>query len=128
MTTFRWPRIALNSGMNGIGNEYFRYYKLANAEAITLSGQVSIQWIEAKMNEYLNKVLKSDGVDYVIGIDTDSIYLNMGPFVDSVFKGEASTEEIVNFLDKVSHMELEEYIESSYEELATTSTYTKTKW
>jgi hypothetical protein len=44
----------------------------------------------------------------------------MGPFVDAVFKGrEASTEEIVNFLDKVSHMELEKYIESSYEELAT---------
>ena len=112
-------KIALNSAYGAIGNEYFRYYKLANAEAITLSGQVSIQWIEAKMNEYLNKVLKSDGVDYVIAIDTDSIYLNMGPFVDAVFKGrEASTEEIVNFLDKVSHMELEKYIESSYEELA----------
>ena len=73
--------------------------------------------------------MKSDGVDYVIAIDTDSIYLNMGPFVDAVFKGrEASTEEIVNFLDKVSHMELEKYIESSYEELGTTSTPTKTKW
>ena len=112
-------KIALNSAYGAIGNEYFRYYKLANAEAITLSGQVSIQWIEEKMNSYLNKVLKSDGVDYVIAIDTDSIYLNMGPFVDAVFKGrEASTEEIVNFLDKVSHMELEKYIESSYEELA----------
>ena len=112
-------KIALNSAYGAIGNEYFRYYKLANAEAITLSGQVSIQWIEEKMNSYLNKVLKSDGVDYVIAIDTDSIYLNMGPFVDAVFKGrEASTEEIVNFLDKVSHLELEKYIESSYEELA----------
>ena len=81
------------------------------------------------MNSYLNKVLKSDGVDYVIAIDTDSIYLNMGPFVDAVFKGrDMSTEEIVNFLDKVSHMELEKYIESSYEELRTTSTPTKTKW
>ena len=80
-------KIALNSAYGAIGNEYFRYYKLANAEAITLSGQVSIQWIEEKMNEYLNKVLKSDGVDYVIAIDTDSIYLNMGPFVDAVFKG-----------------------------------------
>ena len=113
-------KIALNSAYGAIGNEYFRYYKLANAEAITLSGQVSIQWIEEKMNKYLNNVLKTEGEDYVIAIDTDSIYLNMGPFVDAVFKGrEASTEEIVNFLDKVSHMELEKYIESSYEELAT---------
>jgi DNA polymerase elongation subunit (family B) len=112
-------KIALNSAYGAIGNEYFRYYKLANAEAITLSGQVSIQWIEEKMNSYMNNVLKTKGEDYVIAIDTDSIYLNMGPFVEAVFKGrEASTEEIVNFLDKISEMELEKYIESSYQELA----------
>ena len=80
-------KIALNSEHGGVGNSISDTTNLQTEEAITLSGQVSIQWIEAKMNEYLNKVLKSDGVDYVIGIDTDSIYLNMGPFVD-VFKEE----------------------------------------
>ena len=35
-------KISLNSAYGAIGNQYFRYYKLANAEAITLSGQVSI--------------------------------------------------------------------------------------
>ena len=61
----------------------FRYYKLANAEAITLSGQVSIRWIENKMNQYLNKLLSTtEGEDYVIASDTDSIYLNLGPLVD----------------------------------------------
>ena len=44
-------KIALNSAYGAIGNQYFRYYKLANAEAITLSGQVSIRWIENKMNQ-----------------------------------------------------------------------------
>ena len=112
-------KIALNSAYGAIGNEYFRYYKLANAEAITLSGQVAIQWIEEKMNSYMNKVLKTDGIDYVIAMDTDSIYLNMGPFVDAVFKGrEKTTDEVVNFLDKVCELELEKYIESSYQELA----------
>ena len=43
-------KISLNSAYGAIGNQYFRYYKLANAEAITLSGQVSIRWIESKMN------------------------------------------------------------------------------
>ncbi|MCQ8205764.1 hypothetical protein NP569_26100, partial [Vibrio parahaemolyticus] len=82
-----------------IGNQYFRYYKLANAEAITLSGQVSIRWIENKMNAYLNKILKTDGVDYVIASDTDSIYLNMGPLVDRVYEGrEKTTEGVVSFL------------------------------
>ena len=43
----KWRRrSALNSAYGAIGNQYFRYYKLANAEAITLSGQVSIRWIE----------------------------------------------------------------------------------
>jgi len=112
-------KISLNSAYGAIGNQYFRYYKLANAEAITLSGQVAIRWIERKLNEYMNKVLKTEDVDYVIASDTDSIYLHMGPLVDCVYKGrEKTTESIVNFLDKVSKVELEKYIESSYQELA----------
>jgi DNA polymerase elongation subunit (family B) len=113
-------KISLNSAYGAIGNQYFRYYKLENAEAITLSGQVSIRWIENKMNTYLNKLLKTEDVDYVIASDTDSIYLNMGPVVETVFKGrEKTTESIISFLDKVASMELEKYIESSYQELAT---------
>jgi DNA polymerase elongation subunit (family B) len=112
-------KISLNSAYGAIGNQYFRYYKLANAEAITMSGQVSIRWIEGKMNSYLNKILKTNDVDYVIASDTDSIYLNMGPFVETVYKGrEKTTEEVVGFLDKVCSMEFEKYIESSYQELA----------
>ena len=112
-------KIQLNSAYGAIGNQYFRYYNLANAEAITLSGQVSIRWIEQRMNEYLNKILKTEGEDYVIASDTDSIYLHLGPLVQTVFKGrETSNEKIVNFLDKVCDMELEKYISSSYEALA----------
>ena len=70
-------KISLNSAYGAIGNEHFRYYKTANAEAITLSGQVSIRWIENKMNEYLNKLLSTQDKDYVIASDTDSIYLNL---------------------------------------------------
>jgi DNA polymerase elongation subunit (family B) len=113
-------KIQLNSAYGAIGNQYFRYYKLANAEAITLSGQVSIRWIENKMNAYLNKILKTDGEDYVIASDTDSIYLNMGPLVESVYKGrEKTTQSVVSFLDKVCQVEFEKYIESCYQELAT---------
>ena len=112
-------KISLNSAYGAIGNQYFRYYKLANAEAITLSGQVSIRWIEGKMNKYLNKVLKTENLDYVIASDTDSIYLNMGPLVKCVYKGREETrEKVVSFLDKLCKMELEPYIESAYQELA----------
>lgn len=112
-------KIQLNSAYGAIGNQYFRYYKLANAEAITLSGQVSIRWIENKMNAYINKLLKTDGVDYVIASDTDSIYLNMGPLVERIYKGrEKTTEGVVSFLDKICQVELEKYIEGCYQELA----------
>jgi DNA polymerase elongation subunit (family B) len=112
-------KIQLNSAYGAIGNQYFRYYKLANAEAITLSGQVSIQWIMDKVNSYLNKILKTDGEDYVIASDTDSLYINMGPLVESVYKGrEKTTQSVVSFLDKVCNLEFEKYIESSYQELA----------
>ncbi len=113
-------KIQLNSAYGAIGNQYFRYYNLANAEAITLSGQVSIRWIENKMNEYLNKVLKTDGDDYVIASDTDSIYLNLGPLVQGVFKGgETDVKRVVTFLNKVCEVEFEKYISDSYQTLAT---------
>jgi len=112
-------KIALNSAYGAIGNQYFRYYKLANAEAITLSGQVAIRWIEGKLNQYMNKILKTADVDYVIASDTDSIYLHMGPLVDIIYKDkERDTESIVNFLDKVAKTQLEKYIDKSYQELA----------
>jgi DNA polymerase elongation subunit (family B) len=112
-------KIQLNSAYGAIGNEHFRYYRLEIAEAITLSGQLSIRWIGNHMNAYLNKVLKTKDVDYVIASDTDSMYLNLGPLVESVYQGRTKTDEsIVNFLDKVCQVELEKYIESSYQELA----------
>ena len=113
-------KIQLNSAYGAVGNQYFRYYNLLNAEAITLSGQVSIRWIENKMNQKMNKILKTEDVDYVIASDTDSIYLNLGPLVEGVYKGrETDDSVIVSFIDKVCSMELEPYIESSYQELAT---------
>ena len=112
-------KISLNSAYGAIGNQYFRYYKLANAEAITLSGQVSIRWIENKMNNYLNKILKTEDTDYVIASDTDSIYLNLGPLVDVIYKDkEKDSESIVSFIDTICEKTLEPFIDQSYRELA----------
>ena len=112
-------KIQLNSAYGAIGNQYFRYYKLANAEAITLSGEVSIRWIENKLNNFLNKILKSDDFDYVIAIDTDSIYLNLKPLVDKLFEGkDQDPEKIVSVLDKICQSQFEPYIEKSYQELS----------
>ena len=113
-------KIQLNSAYGAIGNQYFRYYKLANAEAITLSGQVSIRWIENKMNEYLNKLLKTDNKDYVIASDTDSIYLHLGDLVDRIFPdGVSDKGKVVEFLDKACQTQIEPFIDQSYQNLAT---------
>ena len=112
-------KISLNSAYGAIGNEHFRYYKLANAEAITLSGQVSIRWIENKTNAYLNKLLSTVNEDYVIASDTDSIYLNLGPLVNK-FLGHKSDDKtaVVGLLDKICQEKLEPFIDASYQELA----------
>ena len=112
-------KISLNSAYGAIGNQYFRYYKLDNAEAITLSGQVSIRWIENKMNQYLNTLLQTEDADYVIASDTDSIYLNLGPLVDKFFSSKSSDKtKIVELLDKICEDKFEPYIEKCYQELA----------
>ena len=112
-------KIQLNSAYGAIGNEHFRYYKLEIAEAITLSGQLSIRWIEKKMNEYLNKLLSTKKEDYVIASDTDSIYLNLGPLVDKFFSAKSGDKTaIVGILDKICQEKLEPFIECSYQELS----------
>ena len=71
------------------------------------------------MNDYLNKILKTEEVDYVIASDTDSIYLNLGPLVEVIYKDrEKDGSSIVSFLNQVCEVELEKYITNSYETLA----------
>ena len=109
-------KIQLNSAYGAIGNQYFRFYDIRQAEAITLSGQLSIRWIGERLNEYMNKILKTECVDYVIASDTDSVYLNFGPLVKKIC-GDKSKEEIVNFLDKACS-KIEDFIDKSYDDLA----------
>ena len=112
-------KIALNSAYGAVGNQYFRYYKIENAEAITLSGQVSIRWIENRINTYLNKLLSTEDIDYVVASDTDSVYINFGPLVDKFFSNKIDDKaKVVTILDKVCQDKLEPFISKSYEELA----------
>ena len=112
-------KISLNSAYGAIGNQYFRYYKLENAGAITLSGQVSIRWIERKMNDYLNTLLSTKEEDYVIASDTDSIYLNLGPLVTKFLSSKSGDKvKVVELLDKICKDKLEPFIEKSYQDLA----------
>jgi DNA polymerase elongation subunit (family B) len=111
-------KIQLNSAFGAIGNEWFRYYDEAIAEAITLSGQLSVQWVEKDLNQYLNKANGTEDVDYVIAIDTDSVYLNLGPLVSKVMPNEKDEQKITQFIDKASNEAIQKVINKSYDRLA----------
>jgi len=110
-------KIQLNSAYGAIGNQYFRYYSTDMAEAVTHSGQLSIRWIANKLNKFLNKTIGTEDYDYVVGSDTDSVYLRLGKLVETVC-GEKSKAEIVNFLDKASEEIIEPFIDKQYQQLA----------
>jgi len=111
-------KIQLNSAYGAIGNQWFRYYDLRNAEAITTGGQLSIRWIEKKLNEFLNNICKTTDYDYVVAIDTDSVYLRLENVVNGAFAGkEQIKEKVVDFLDTIAEKTIEPFIDKSYEEL-----------
>ena len=105
-------KISLNSAYGAIGNQYFRYYDLAIAEGITTAGQLSIRWIEKKINQYLNKLLKTNK-DYVIASDTDSIYVTFDKLVEQV-----NPKNPIDFLDTIAKEKIEPFIDKSYKQLA----------
>ena len=113
-------KVQLNSAYGALGNQYFRFFDIRQAEAITLSGQLAIRWIEKKLNSYLNKLLKTKDIDYVIASDTDSVYVNLGPLVHMVYgqKSETKVETIVDFVNKACTEKFEPFIDKSYQELA----------
>ncbi len=106
-------KIALNSAYGALGNEYFRYYDERMATAITTSGQLAIRWVEIRVNKYLNEILKTEGVDYIVASDTDSIYVRFKELIDKV-----SPNNPVDFLNKVAEEKIEPFINECYDELA----------
>lgn len=111
-------KIQLNSayGALQLGNEYFRWFNFDHAEAITTSGQLSIRWIESKINQYMNNLLKTENEDYIVASDTDSIYVNMEKLVDTFEEKDEVT--IVAALDNYCETKIQSYIDESYKELA----------
>jgi DNA polymerase elongation subunit (family B) len=107
-------KIQLNSAYGALGNRYFRWFSFNNAEAITMSGQLSIRFIEKKMNEYMNKICKTKGVDFVVASDTDSIYVTFEKLIP------AGSDELkaVKLIDRFCENKIQHYLNSCYDELA----------
>jgi DNA polymerase elongation subunit (family B) len=112
-------KIQLNSAYGALGNKWFRWFDVNNAEAITTSGQLSIRWIEKKLNDYLNKLLKTENFDYVLASDTDSVYVTLEYLVKNVFGDDVpETKKVIQYIDKICKERIEPFIDRSYQELA----------
>lgn len=112
-------KISMNSLYGATANRFFIYYIKDMAEAITTSGQLSIRYAEKSINNYMNKVMKTENADYVLYIDTDSVYVNFEPLIVKVFgTADITREQGEEFLDKVCKEKIEQIIEQGYDELA----------
>jgi DNA polymerase elongation subunit (family B) len=121
-------KIFLNSAYGAVGNKYFTFYDSDNAEAITLSGQLSIRWAERRVNNFLNEKMETNDVDYIIAMDTDSMYLNLGPLVskysgsniDGTGSGSSPDDlnRITDIIDRLCDKAIQPQIEQGYKELA----------
>jgi DNA polymerase elongation subunit (family B) len=85
------------------------------AEGITITGQYIIKWAEKNVNAFLNKTLKSNK-DYVIAIDTDSVYAGLADLVNSVMPN-ADNSKKVDFLDKVCSKIETDVLDTAFKQL-----------
>jgi len=84
-------KIQLNSLYGALLNIYNRWFSYNNGEAITTTGQLVIKFVDMVLNKHLNELMMTKEVDYVIASDTDSVYICMEKFADTIYQDEVLT-------------------------------------
>lgn len=110
-------KILLNSGYGALTNKFYRWFDIRLGESITLSGQFVIQTAEQALNKWMNKVMQTEGEDYIIAIDTDSNYINVQPLVDKFFP-DKSKEELIDILDKIANEQIQKALDKGWDDVA----------
>ena len=110
-------KVLLNSAYGALGNEFFRWFDIRLAEAVTTSGQLAIRWAEKAVNEYFNEVLGTNDIDYVIYIDTDSIYVNADPIVQKFMPDVTDKTKITDKLDLFFDKKVSQVVKNAYNDL-----------
>ena len=112
-------KVTLNSAYGALGSQYFRFYDLRIAEGITMSGQLAIRWVQNDINKYLNKLCKTEGEDFVIASDTDSMYLNLEKVMLRAIPDmdKKPTLEVIRQMDKFCENYIQKAIQESFERM-----------
>lgn len=88
-------KILVNQLYGALGNNHFRFYDLRNAEAVTSTGQLVIQWGGHAISNKLNQILKTNDEDYIIYSDTDSV---VGDTLIKTSNGEFQIADLYDML------------------------------
>lgn len=108
-------KILLNSLYGVLGLPAFRFYDIDNAEAVTLTGQTVIKKTQDAINLKYNKELKTDGIDYVQYVDTDSVFVSCLPLVKNRFP-DIDTNNTELMTDRIYEIatEVQDYVNQFY--------------
>lgn len=113
-------KIQLNSLYGAWANQYFRFYDDRIAEGITLTGQYIIQHVGRALNEYLNKVCETEGVEYTFYSDTDSCYITLDRLVQKHFS-HLDKNKVVDVIDKFCKDKVSKVLASACEHIMHTT-------
>lgn len=111
-------KIQLNAAFGAMANEGFRYFDPNLAESITASGQMTIRYTERALNTLLNKICETSGIDYVVGVDTDSNYLALDRLVERFAKPEWDVDRITLWLNRFCEEVIGPFLEKQFKELS----------
>lgn len=110
-------KILLNSLYGVLGLPVFRFYDLDNAEATTVTGQALIKFSKKITNHFYNTELGTDD-DYVIYIDTDSIFASAVPLIKKRFPNQELSDVMMS--ERIMEVcgEVQDYLNKSYDYFA----------
>ena len=98
-------KILLNSYYGATGFPGFRWYDLRMSTSVTLGGQVGIKIAANAVDDFLHTICP-DTPSACIGGDTDSFYVNFGPYAEKL--GLSTVDEIDAYIKDVLEPVIEE--------------------
>jgi DNA polymerase elongation subunit (family B) len=99
-------KILANSLYGCLGNPAFIYSSPELATAVTVTGQVIIRSAENAMNSYIRKLTKNETKDYVLAVDTDSVYINLEDIVTQI-SSKTKISNITDFVDTICEQNIQ---------------------
>lgn len=117
-------KVLNNSGYGAISQSGFIFFDNRIAEGITMTGRYIIQYVSFHFNKRLNDFFKTNAVNYIAYMDTDSSMFAVGNIVQKYY-GDKTPEQIVEALDVLMEKHLRVFINEATDKIAEEQNYFK---